>query len=179
MRDHDSAATPHRLPIRFHRETLHIAFALAIIVVAAFAIGPTLTRAAVDAERASLAGSLATIRAAVEAHRHSRLVRTVESGWPAAIHPDWFGGNEFGGHEMPRHPLTGRALLVEIVDEADAIAPAVKTFAPNDGNARALWYNRTNGAVCLRVPDQADDAAALAVFNEVNGLDLPYLAARR
>lgn len=174
MRDHDSAATPHRLPIRLHRETLHIAFALGIIVVAAFAIGPTLTRAAVDAERASLAGSLATIRAAVEGHRHSRLVRTVDSGWPAAIHPEWFGG-----HEMPRHPLTGRALLVEIVEEGDAIAPAIKTFAPSDGNARALWYNRTNGAVCLRVPDQADDAAALAIFNEVNGLALPHLAARR
>jgi hypothetical protein len=158
-----------------NREVAHFALALGVIVAAAFAIGPTLTRAADDAGRARLVGSLESIRAALHLHRNSTQVRVVHSGWPAAIHPSWFAGGE-----LPRHPVTSQSMRVEVVDDgADAIAPREKTFLPDDGSARHLWYNRSNGAVCVRVPAGDSAEAALARFNDLNGLALSEPLARR
>lgn len=157
------------------RETAHFALALGVIAAAALAIGPTLTRAADDAGRASLVGSLDSIRAALHLHRDSTQVRVVHSGWPAAIHPGWFAGGE-----LPRHPVTGQPMHVEVVDDGEEIvAPRDKTFLPSDRTARHLWYNRSNGAVCVRVPAGGSAEESLARFNALNGLALREPVSRR
>lgn len=40
----------------------------------------------------------------------------------------------------------------------------------------AIWYNAANGGLRLRVPQQATDAAAISLYNRVNGTRITSLA---
>lgn len=39
----------------------------------------------------------------------------------------------------------------------------------------SIWYNPNNGRVCFRVPQQANNAATIALFNEVNQANITQL----
>ncbi|MDZ4754267.1 MAG: hypothetical protein SGJ11_07195 [Phycisphaerae bacterium] len=115
-----------------------------------------------------LATAVDSVRAVVGLHRHSDGVRTTDDGWPLAISPTWFPGGT-----LPIHPATGEPVSVEIVDAGpDQIAPSDKVFHPGQPDARTLWYNRTNGAVCARIPAAA---ATLERFNQTNRLSCTRL----
>jgi len=151
------------------------AIAGAILIGSGFAIGPALSSAGSATDATALIELVGGVRGQVTFHRGDHAVRQTSTGWPAAISPAWFRGQA-----LPAHPLTGTPMQVEIVDDAPScLAPASKTFDPSDGTARALWYNRTNGSVCVRIPHGLDREATLAAFNEANGMSLGALDARR
>lgn len=170
-----SATTPsHPRAPRWSWRSLATGLTGLAIIVGGFALGPALTHAGGANLEQVIAASVSDIRAMLAYHRHSALLRTNESGWPMSISPAWFAGQA-----MPKHPLTNLPFHVEAVDDdPSSLAPLEKRFDPADRRARTLWYNRTNGAVCVRVPRGASDAETLASFNTMNALALTRLDAR-
>ncbi len=56
---------------------------------------------------------------------------------------------------------------------SNRIYPFFKTYDVNEPSPDTAWYNPTNGAFALRVPDNlGDDEATLTAFNQANGLAL-------
>ena len=59
---------------------------------------------------------------------------------------------------------------------SDRIYPLFKTYNVNLANPNTAWYNPTNGAFAMRVPNNlGDDETTLAAFNQANALDLTDL----
>ena len=59
---------------------------------------------------------------------------------------------------------------------SNRIYPLFKTYNVNAPNPSTAWYNPTNGAFAMRVPNNLGDAAAtLAAFNQANAVDLTDL----
>ncbi len=59
---------------------------------------------------------------------------------------------------------------------SDRIYPLFKTYNVSLSNPNTAWYNPTNGAFAMRVPNNlSDDETTLAAFNQANGLDLEDL----
>jgi len=148
------------------RRTLESLLVVALLGGVAWSTVPRLSGAATRPDAASLGTTLRQVRARLETHRFSPLVRTNDAGWPMAISPEWFSGERF-----PTHPVTGRELLVESVDAGDGTRwPEELTYDALDETARSLWYNRANGAVAIRVPRGASEAETLALFRATNAL---------
>jgi hypothetical protein len=146
---------------------------LGITAVASFgaAIGPKLSLGASEVHDAVLRDRVQAVRGVLDLHRRSPTVRLAESGWPVAVSGAWFASGD-----LPAHPATSAPFAVEVVDGArDQVAPSTKCFEVTDRSAHTLWYNRTNGALCARVPQTASEREMLASFNAVNGLTLPSL----
>jgi hypothetical protein len=149
-------------------ETLLSLIALGFI---AWLVTPAMTLATSDVQHTVLSERVRSVRSALDFQRHSELVRTSRGGWPMSINSKWFAGEA-----MPAHPATDRGFTVEAVDGAiDEIAPRVKTFDPRDEGAYTLWYNRTNGAICARIPLGDNDERTLLAFNLANALGLETL----
>ncbi len=94
-----------------------------------------------------------------------------DQGFPVAVDPTWYPNNQ-----LPYHGWTCQPMIVETVTgAADAVYPATKTYNSESAGAKNAWYNKTNGAFCLRIPAQGNDAETLAIFNEVNISDATAL----
>lgn len=151
---------------------LEAALSLLALGVIAWLVTPAVTLATSDVQHTVLEERVRAVRAMVDYHRHSALLRTTRTGWPMSVSGEWFAGES-----MPAHPATNMPFVVETVDGAlDEIAPGRKTFDPADRAAYTLWYNRTNGSLCARVPVGDDDERTLLAFNLANALALESLA---
>lgn len=95
-----------------------------------------------------------------------------EYGFPITIDPEWFGDM------VPLNPLVGAGhdwMEIATADEARLAHPDVRTA--DDPSLSCFWYNPVNGIVRARVPHGVSDEKALALYNFVNGCNLPSLFA--
>lgn len=89
-------------------------------------------------------------------------------GYPEGVRPTWFEEDT-----LPAHPATGEPLkLQEVSGGKSEIYPNQKSFNVNERKNSAAghtaWYNRANGAFCLKVPREGSPEQILARFYEVN-----------
>lgn len=131
---------------------------LAAIMIPKFQESDDLTRTRV------MAAGVRHIRQLIEYHASARDTTISAGGFPNAIDANWFRNGI-----MPEHTWTIAPMIVnEVTGAATDYYPATKTFNPSTAGAANAWYNRTNGAFCVLVPAQVDDAATLQIFNDAN-----------
>jgi hypothetical protein len=91
-----------------------------------------------------------------------------DEGYPEAVDPAWFPGRN-----LPRDPWTyGPFKIQTVAGPKDASEPNHKTFKldRNGGfTGHTAWYNKSNGAFCLKVPDRGSEADILELFRLING----------
>lgn len=156
------------LSIASSRRALESLVVVAVLGAVAWTALPRLSLGSSRDEAKRMQSTLWQVRNRVELNRFSNLIRTNDEGWPMAISPEWFLGER-----LPHHPITDRELIVETADAGPTMHyPIEKTFDASDPDARTLWYNRSNGAIAIRVPRTGTDAEILAAFNAVNGTGL-------
>ena len=93
-----------------------------------------------------------------------------DDGFPENLDPAWFNP---GG--LPRHGYSKKRIQVILAPWwlSNRIYPFIKTYDASSSDPDTAWYNPTNGAFALRVPnDLGDDETTLAAFNQANGLAL-------
>lgn len=84
-----------------------------------------------------------------------------EGGYPSAIDEAWFQG-----YVLPRHPLIDNTIpKVHNYSTDDRAHPSVKAYTSGLG---AYWYNKNNGIVRARVPNQSSDLKTLDLYNRFN-----------
>jgi prepilin-type N-terminal cleavage/methylation domain-containing protein len=131
---------------------------LAAIVMPRFSRSDDLTRTRV------MAAGVRHIRELVIYHAAARDTTLSASGYPTGLDPDWFRNGT-----LPEHAWTGLPIIADVVsDGEDDVYPGTKTFNPATAGADNAWYNDTNGAFCVLVPPQVNDAATLQSFNDAN-----------
>ncbi len=93
-----------------------------------------------------------------------------DAGFPLTIDPAWFEEDRPENDLLPGwHPW------VEIAhkDDRKRHHPSIK-LATQPDHAR-FWYNPYNGVVRARIPATTSDAAALELYNYINGSNLTTL----
>ncbi len=172
-----SRINPHAVAGRSLRDRraftlVELLMVISIIGIQAALVIPAMRNTEDTGRLESMASNLRIIKTTVEFHAAARDVAVSAGGYPTSISPNWFPG----GH-LPVNLWASRELNIEIVaGPIGEIYPATKTFDPLDAGADDCWYNTANGAFCARVPAQADDAATLALFNDVNQASAANLA---
>ena len=145
---------------------------MAILGILAALVVPVMSNTSDVARIEALATNAAHIRGLIVQHAGKRDVPLSAGGYPLTIDAAWFrSGN------MPAHSWTGRAMVVQVVNTAGVLYPAVKTFDPTTVGAVSVWYNTANGAFCALVPIQKTPAETLQVFNDANKVSAASLAA--
>lgn len=119
-----------------------------------------------EAQTAAMAATVRRVRHEIWYHASMGDVASC-GGRPDGLNPDWFEGGR-----LPLHPATGEPLAVDVVSAGKAeIYPGLKSFAASGAEGPAghtAWYNRSNGAFCLKVPHHGSRHETLARFHEVN-----------
>ena len=93
-------------------------------------------------------------------------------GFPVTIDPEWFLGN------LPVNPLLSATHpWLEIAAEVDRGMVHPSNMTAPDTSVAQFWYNPYTGVVRARVPTGVSDATTLALYNRVNGTNLPSLFA--
>ncbi len=141
---------------------LEILAVVSILGILAAIVVPQVGSAAQEARNAALAANVVHVRKQIAYHAGIGDVALSQEGFPDTIDPSWF---TFG--RMPKHAWAGSPITVKVKSEdADEVYPKKKTYKPDKENA---WYNTTNGAFCVLVPDTIeDDAEIIAAFNKAN-----------
>ncbi len=141
---------------------LEILAVVSILGILAAMVLPQVGSAAEEARNAALAANVVHVRKQIAYHAAIGDVALSEEGFPDTIDPSWF---MFG--RMPKHAWAGSSIRVKVKDKpADEVYPEEKTYEPDEENA---WYNTTNGAFCVLIPDIIEDEAEIiAVFNQAN-----------
>jgi general secretion pathway protein G len=138
---------------------------LASIVIPRFVESNQLTRESMMATTARY------VRQMVQYHRQAADVDLSDAGYPAEIEAAWFRGSI-----LPTHAWTDRPMIIDVESGgADDIYPGDKTFDPSVLGASNAWYNTTNGAFCVLVPNLASDDETLKAFNAANAAGAPNL----
>lgn len=84
-----------------------------------------------------------------------------EGGYPSAIDRAWFQA-----YVLPRHPLIDNTIpKVHNFSTDDRTHPVTKVYTSGLG---AYWYNKNNGIVRARVPDQSSIQKTLDLYNRFN-----------
>ncbi len=141
---------------------LEILAVVSILGILSAIVVPQFASAAEEARPAAMAANVVHVRKQIAYHAAIGDVALSQEGFPDTIDPSWF---TFG--RMPKHAWAGSPITVTVKSKpADEVYPKKKTYMPNQKNA---WYNTTNGAFCVLVPDTiGDDAKIIAVFNKAN-----------
>ncbi len=140
---------------------LEILAVVSILGILAAITVPQFASVAKEARPTAMAATVVNVRKQIAYHAGIGDVVMSEDGFPDEIDPSWFIGG------MPKHAWAGGPMTVKVKDEdADEVYPGDKTYEPNKKNA---WYNTTNGAFCVLIPDTIEDEAEIiAVFNQAN-----------
>lgn len=159
-----AVSVPPRAGRRSAFTLVEILFVVLIIGILAALVVPRMGQANVSARIAATASMVRNVRTLISFHASSGQFPLAPSGYPDEIVGEWWSGNR-----LPIHEWTSQLVVIETVDgAAGAIYPAGKTFEPSNALDPNAWYNRTNGAFMMRVPDQGNDADTIALFNAVN-----------
>jgi hypothetical protein len=125
-----------------------------------------------DAERAAIEQtqeSLRTIRQQVMVHAALADATLTPEGFPERLEPEWF---RFG---IPRNHVVGPGhgwIEVAGPDQKDLAHPPVRVVREREAG---FWYNPYRGVIRARVPENLTDAAAVRLYNRVNGTTLMSL----
>ncbi len=149
---------------------IEILIVVVILGILAAMIIPQFTNATKDAIGNSMAVNAKLIRTQIEYHAVKGDVDLSDEGFPENLDAAWFSP---GG--LPRHGYSNKRIQVILAPWwlSNRIYPLFKTYDVNEPSPDTAWYNPTNGAFALRVPnDLGDDESTLAAFNQANGLAL-------
>jgi prepilin-type N-terminal cleavage/methylation domain-containing protein len=151
---------------RYGFTLLEILSVVTLLGILAAIVVPQFSSATDEARPAAMATTVVYVRKQISYHSAMGDVALSAEGFPESIHPSWF---MFG--RMPEHAWAGGPMIVKIMDKnPDEVYPKNKTFKPDPGEDNA-WYNNTNGAFCVLVPDTfKDDAEIISAFNKANGV---------
>ncbi len=144
---------------------------LAVVVILgilAAVVVPQMSFAAEDARPTLMSATVRHIRQQIEYHVAIGDVPLSAGGYPDTIDPDWFMLGR-----LPKHMWTNLPLILKVETKgADEVYPKKKTFDLNKADKENAWYNTTNGAFCVLVPKQGDEAEELRDFNLANNADV-------
>ena len=148
---------------------IELLIAMAIVVILSAVAYPKLAGLQADARGTMLATTVHRVRQKIELHMSIADVALSPEGYPAEIDPTWFPGRN-----LPRDPWTHSELKIQIVaGPKDASEPNNKTFKlKKDGGftGHTAWYNKSNGAFCVKVPDAGSENDILEMFRLINGI---------
>jgi len=145
---------------------------VAMLGILAALVVPVMSSTSDVARIEALATNTAHIRGLIVQHAGKRDVPLSTGGYPLTIANTWFRTGR-----LPEHAWSDRTMVVQVVNTAGAMYPAVKTFDPTVNGAASVWYNTANGAFCALVPNQKTPAETLEVFNDANKVSAASLAA--
>jgi prepilin-type N-terminal cleavage/methylation domain-containing protein len=147
---------------------IEILIAMAIVVILSAVAYPKFVGLRSDAEGAMMATTVHRVRQKIQLHMSIADVALSPEGYPDEVHPAWFPGRN-----LPRDPWTYTQLKIQVVaGPKDASEPNNKTFTlKKDGSftGHTAWYNKANGAFCLKVPDTGSEDDILDMFRLING----------
>lgn len=118
-------------------------------------IVPTYMDHELKAKASTMAQNIHSIRSWLKAYYAEH------GSYPVTLDPDVF--------EPPLENIWGNDANSQQIWHSNLplnVYPSNKTF--DDGAANSMWYNRSNGSFCARVPPQGSTAENLALFNRVN-----------
>ena len=131
---------------------IEILIAMAIVVILSAVAYPKFVGLRSDAEGAMMATTVHRVRQKIQLHMSIADVALSPEGYPDEVHPAWFPGRN-----LPRDLWTYTQLKIQVVaGPKDASEPNNKTFRlKKDGSftGHTAWYNKANGAFCLKVPE--------------------------
>jgi len=131
---------------------------LAAIVIPRFSDSDDLTRTRV------MAAGVRHVRELVLYHAASRDTALSAQGYPITLDTNWFRNGA-----LPQHTWSGVPIVLDVVNgNPNDIYPGTKTYNPSTAGAATAWYNNANGAFCVLIPPQANDADTLQSFNDAN-----------
>ncbi len=144
---------------------LEILAVVTILGILAGVVMPQFLSASGDAKLAASAATVNLIRKKIEYHAARGDVVLSAGGYPAEIDPGWFGSGL-----LPKHAWTGKPMILKVKDKPpDEVYPEDKTFDLTEADKKNTWYNTTNGAFCVLVPESlGDDAEIIEAFNLAN-----------
>jgi prepilin-type N-terminal cleavage/methylation domain-containing protein len=147
---------------------IELLIALAIVLILSAVVYPKFAGFQSDAQGSMLATTVHRVRQKIELHMSIADVTLSPEGYPDEVHPAWFPGRS-----LPKDPWTSSLLKIQIVaGPKDASEPNNKTFKLIKGGGftgHTAWYNKSNGAFCLKVPDVGSEDDILQKFRLING----------
>ena len=146
---------------------IEVLIVMALLTILSAIAYPKLHMLQVDTEGRAMAATVRHVREQIQLHASIADVPLSYDGYPSHIDPAWFPG-----HILPRDPWTYKQLKIQIVEgPKDATEPNNKTFRINGNGGIAghsAWYNRSNGAFCIKVPDAGSEDDIQEMFHLVN-----------
>ncbi|MFK8020444.1 MAG: prepilin-type N-terminal cleavage/methylation domain-containing protein [Pseudomonadales bacterium] len=128
---------------------------------------PQILNALKEADVSAAQASLRAIRVKLDEQYH------LKGTWPEKLDKSWYQGQRLP--HSPWKPLyNGRA--ANTFGDIDWAHPNTKVAQDHN---YPFWYNNLNGVVRIRVPEQSDSAATIALYNRVNQTDLRTLRQNR
>ncbi len=147
---------------------IELLIVMAILLILSAIAYPKVAGLKDDAQGTVLATTVHQVRRQIQLHTSIADVALSREGYPDEVDPAWFPGRN-----LPRDPWTYGEFKIQIVaGPKDATEPNNKTFKiKNDGGitGHTAWYNKSNGAFCVKVPDRGSEADINAMFRLING----------
>ncbi len=141
---------------------------MAILLILSGIVYPKFAGIKMNTEGRTMAATARQIRNQIQLHASIADVPLSFEGYPAEVDPAWFPGRN-----LPKDPWTRGEFKVQVVaGPKDASEPNNKTFKiKNDGGftGHTAWYNKSNGAFCVKVPDRGSEADIQEMFRLING----------
>ncbi len=148
---------------------IEILIAMAIVVILSAIAYPKFVGLQSDAQGSMLATTVHRVRQKIQLHMSIADVALSPEGYPDEVDPAWFHGRR-----LPKDPWTYSQFKIQVVaGPKDASEPNHKTFKlKKDGSftGHTAWYNKSNGAFCVKVPDKGSEDDILDMFRLINGL---------
>lgn len=151
---------------------------IAVIVVLAVLAGVAIPKFIDHSEKAKIAAARAARAALVQAVNNEKLNDAVITGGPGNFPSnldDVLQSQDSGRFLNPYHDARmpvyniDRGGVNKLYMQNKTIEAAVRS------RWGSIWYNPNNGRVMFRVPQQANNAATIALFNEVNQTNITSL----
>ena len=146
---------------------IEVLIVMSIMLVLSAVIYPKVMDLKVDTEGRTMAVSARQVREQIRLHTSLADCQFSFEGFPKEIDPTWFPGRR-----LPRDLWTFREFKVQVVaGPKDATEPNHKTFnLKPDGTAsgHTAWYNKSNGAFCIKVPDRGSEDRINEMFQLAN-----------
>ena len=147
---------------------IELLIAMAIMLILSAIAYPKVVGLKDNAQGTILATTVHQVRREIQLHMSIADVALSDEGFPEKVDPAWFPGRR-----LPRDPWTYGQFKIQIVaGPKDASEPNNKTFQlKGDGGftGHTAWYNKSNGAFCVKVPDRGSEADILELFRLING----------
>ena len=146
---------------------IEVLIVMSIMLILSAVVYPAYRELKVGTEGKTMAVTVRQVREQIRLHASIADGPLSFDGFPEEVDPAWFPG-----HRLPRDLWTFREFNIQVVAGPKvATAPNNKTFnLKPDGSAagHTAWYNKANGAFCIKVPNQGSEDHIHDVFDLVN-----------